>query len=209
MRDNMIKICGITSESDALGAIAQGSNAIGFVFAPSPRQMSADRVSEIVRRLPRDVLSVGVFRNAELHDIERAVKESKISAVQLHGHESVSDVARVKTIVPTVIKAIVCETELMQEFDESEADFLLVDGENPGSGEIHDFEPLERVTLLTPTIAAGGLTPLTVSAVIRRYRVSGVDVSSGVESAPGVKDPVLVAQFVQAARDGFGQQLRS
>lgn len=209
MRESLIKICGVTSEPDALGAVAQGSNAIGFVFAPSSRQVTTDRVADIVRHLPNDVMAVGVFRNADLFDVERLTRESGISAVQLHGHESVEDVARVKSFVPIVIKALVCDTELLREFDESEADFLLVDGENPGSGEIHDFDVLSQMTLLTPVIAAGGLTPLTVGGVIRRYPVAGVDVSSGVESLPGVKDPVLVAQFVRAARDAFGQQLPS
>ena len=209
MLDRVIKICGVTSEADALGAVAQGSNAIGFVFAASPRNIDAHRVADIVRHLPREVLTVGVFRNAEMSEIERIVQVSSVSAVQLHGHETADDVARVKSLVPIVIKALVCEDDLLLEFDESEADFLLVDGENPGSGEMHDFSALERVTLLTPTIAAGGLTPLTVADVIRRYPVAGVDVASGVESAPGVKDPVLVAQFVRAARDSFGQQLRS
>lgn len=207
--ERVIKICGITRESDALGAVAQGANALGFVFAPSSRSVDVEAVHDIVKRVPDDVLTVGVFRNAEIEEIVEIVRWAQLNAVQLHGHESADDVSLLKGFVDTVIKAVVCDTKLLEEFDESEADFLLVDGENPGSGEPHDFEPLRRVTLLTPVIAAGGLSPLTVSSVVRNYPVSGVDVSSGVEVAPGIKDPVLVAQFVQAARDGFSQQLPS
>lgn len=207
--DQIIKICGITRESDALGAVAQGANALGFIFAPSTRKVDAEAVRDIVRRVPKDVLTVGVFRNTGVDEIVRSVKRANLNAVQLHGHESAEDVAALKEDVEIVIKAVVCDASLLLEFDESPADFLLVDGENPGSGETHDFEPLRRVTLLTPVIAAGGLTPLTVSNIVRHYPVSGVDVSTGVEMAPGIKDPVLVAQFVQAARDGFAQQLPS
>jgi len=207
--ERVIKICGITRESDALGAVAQGANALGFVFAPSSRSVDVETVHDIVKRVPDDVLTVGVFRNAEIEEIVEIVRRARLNAVQLHGHESAGDVSLLKGFVDTVIKAVVCDAQLLEEFDESEADFLLVDGENPGSGEPHDFEPLRRVTLLTPVIAAGGLSPLTVSSVVRNYPVNGVDVSSGVEVAPGIKDPVLVAQFVQAARDGFSQQLPS
>jgi phosphoribosylanthranilate isomerase len=207
--NRIIKICGITREADALGAVAQGANALGFIFAPSTRKVDVETVHDIVKRVPKDILTVGVFRNANIDEIVEVVKTAQLSAVQLHGHESVADVSRIKGYVDTVIKAVVCDTQLLTEFDESDADFLLVDGENPGSGEPHDFEPLRRVTLLTPVIAAGGLTPLTVGSVVRNYPVSGVDVSTGVESSPGLKDPVLVAQFVQAARDGFSQQLPS
>ena len=207
--NQVIKICGITRESDALGAVAQGANALGFIFAPSPRNIDVETARDIIKRVPSDVLSVGVFRNAEIDEIVEIVRRANLTAVQLHGRESADDVSLLKAYVNTVIKAVVCDTELLSEFDESEADFLLVDGENPGSGEPHDFEPLRRVTLLTPVIAAGGLTPLTVSSVVRNYPISGVDVSTGVEIAPGIKDPVLVAQFVQAARDGFSQQLPS
>lgn len=205
--DRIIKICGITRESDALGAVAQGANALGFIFAPSTRKVDAEAVRDIARRIPKDILTVGVFRNTDIDEIVKIVRRANLNAVQLHGHESVEDVSALKEHVGTVIKAVVCDTSLLAEFDESDADFLLVDGENPGSGETHDFEPLRRVTLLTPVIAAGGLTPLTVSNVVRNYPVVGVDVSTGVEAAPGIKDPVLVAQFVQAARDGFAQQL--
>lgn len=207
--DRIIKICGITREADALGAVAQGANALGFLFAPSTRRVESDAVRDIVRRLPKDVLKVGVFRNTDNDEIVRTVRRAGLNAVQLHGHESVDDVAFVKDHVDIVIKAVVCNESLLVEFDESEADFLLVDGENPGSGETHDFGSLQRVTLLTPVIAAGGLTPLTVGNVVRQYPVSGVDVSTGVEAAPGIKDPVLMAQFIQAARDGFAQQLPS
>lgn len=207
--DRVIKICGITRESDALGAVSQGATALGFIFTSSPRRVEVEVARDIIKRVPKQTMTVGVFRNSDIAEVQEIVERTGVSAVQLHGHEDVDFISEVKMLVPVVIKAIVCDSQLLKEFDESEADFLLVDGENPGSGETHDFSPLKELMLLTPVIAAGGLTPLTVHGIARDFPVSGVDVATGVESSPGVKDPVLVAQFIRAARDGFSQQLPS
>ncbi|MDE0492302.1 MAG: phosphoribosylanthranilate isomerase, partial [Acidimicrobiaceae bacterium] len=83
-----VKICGTTNEDDALLAVAMGADAVGFIFAPSPRQMSLDRVRDIVRRLPSDVLSVGVFRNEMASRVVKMTSDARLGAAQLHGHES-------------------------------------------------------------------------------------------------------------------------
>ncbi|MBJ7292494.1 MAG: phosphoribosylanthranilate isomerase, partial [Ilumatobacteraceae bacterium] len=88
-----IKICGITNEDDALLAVALGADAVGFVFAPSPRQMAAQKVFDITRRLPPEILTVGVFRDEHPSRVVEIVQRSGVKAAQLHGHESPEDVA--------------------------------------------------------------------------------------------------------------------
>jgi phosphoribosylanthranilate isomerase len=129
--------------------------------------------------------------------------------VQLHGLESADEVAFLRDFIPTVIKALPAESPDLKSFDHSHADFLLLDGENPGSGENHEWGPLGRTHLRTPVIAAGGLTPLNVGQVARTLPVRGVDVSTGVEAGAGRKSPELVADFIRAARHGYANRLPS
>jgi phosphoribosylanthranilate isomerase len=205
----IIKICGITTEADALMCVSQGANALGFVFAPSIRQMVPGEARDIVKRLPEDVTAVGVFRNEDKVRVIEIAEEVGLSAVQLHGLESVEEVAFLRDFIPTVIRALPAESPELPLFDRSHADFLLLDGENPGSGEAHEWGLVGRQHLRTPIIAAGGLTPFNVAQVARTLPVRGVDVSTGVEAGPGRKDPELVADFIRAARMGRAQRLPS
>jgi len=205
----IIKMCGITTEADALMCVSQGANALGFVFAPSIRQMVPGEARDIVKRLPEDVTAVGVFRNEDKIRVIEIAEEVGLSAVQLHGLESVEEVAFLRDFIPTVIKALPAESPDLGIFDRSHADLLLLDGENPGSGESHDWGPLGRKHLRTPIVAAGGLTPFNVAEVARTLPVRGVDVSTGVEASAGRKDPELVADFIRAARQGYSQRLPS
>ena len=207
--DFIVKICGITSEADALMSVSQGATAIGFVFAPSPRRITAEDARDIVRRLPPGYPAVGVFRTEERDRVIEIAAEVGLAAVQLHGYESVEDVAYIRDFVPTVIKALASESSEITDFDRSHADYLLLDGENPGSGELHEWGPLGRHHLRTPILAAGGLTPYNVGEIARTLPVAGVDVSTGVEESPGRKDPVLVASFIRAARQGRAERLAS
>jgi phosphoribosylanthranilate isomerase len=207
--DFIVKICGITTEADALMCVSQGANAIGFVFAPSIRQMVPGEARDIVKRLPEDVTAVGVFRNEDKIRVIEIAEEVGLTAVQLHGLESADEVAFLRDFIPTVIKALPAESPSLREFDRSHADFLLLDGENPGSGETHEWGPLGRTHMRTPVIAAGGLTPFNVGHVARTLPVRGVDVSTGVEAGPGRKDPELVSDFIRAARQGYVQRLPS
>jgi len=205
----IIKICGITTEADALMCVSQGANAIGFVFAPSIRQMVPAEARDIVKRLPEEVTAVGVFRNEDKIRVIEIAEEVGLTAVQLHGLESAEEVAFLRDFIPTVIKALPAESPDLKSFDHSHADFLLLDGENPGSGENHEWGPLGRTHLRTPVIAAGGLTPLNVGEVARMLPVRGVDVSTGVEAGAGRKSPELVADFIRAARHGHANRLPS
>ncbi len=195
-----VKICGITSEEDALLAVAVGADAVGFVFAPSKRQVAPTRVADIVKRLPREVMTVGVFRDETPTRIRQIINQTGLQAVQLHGHESPDVVAEVKNDVRTVFKAVVAGTPDFEHADRFGADAILVDAATPGSGQVFDWRLAEGAPSGVPLIMAGGLNPDNVGDAIDKVRPWGVDVSSGVERSAGVKDPNLVRLFVANAR---------
>jgi len=196
-----VKICGITNEEDALLAVAVGADAIGFVFAPSERKVPVARVADIVRRLPPDVLTVGVFKNELPERIITIVNETGLMAAQLHGVESATHVQMVKKEVRTVFKAVTAGSDAFHSADEFKADAILVDSESPGAGEVFDWQMAENAPPGVPLILAGGLTPENVAQGIRKIKPWGVDVSTGVERSPGLKDPILVRSFVQTAKE--------
>ena len=180
-----VKICGITSEEDALLAVAMGADAVGFVFAPSPRQVAAGLVRDIVRRLPPEVLTVGVFRDESAQRVVDIVNGTGLRAAQLHGLETAEQTAWVRKRVPFVIKAFAAGDPALERADDFGADAILVDSHAPGSGEVFDWSLAEGAPLNRRVILAGGLTPENVAEAIEAVRPWGVDVSTGVESSPG------------------------
>ena len=199
-----IKICGVTNEEDALLAVAVGADAVGFVFAPSSRKIAATRVAEIVRRLPPDILTVGVFKNELPERVISIVNNTGLMAAQLHGFESPDQVQKVKSEVRTVFKAVVAGSQAFQDAASFGADAVLVDSPEPGSGEVFDWQMAENAPQGVPLILAGGLTPGNVVGAIGKVQPWGVDVSSGLERSPGIKDPILVRSFVEAVRSTEG-----
>lgn len=195
-----VKICGITSEEDALLATALGADAVGFVFAPSARQIQPIQAYDIVRRLPPDILTVGVFRDHAPQRVVDIVQQVGLKAAQLHGHESVDDTQYVRSRVALVIKAFPAGAPALDEVARYPADAVLIDSATPGSGQVFDWALAEGAPLGRRVILAGGLTPENVGAAIARVRPWGVDVSTGVESAPGKKDARKVRAFIEAAR---------
>ncbi len=195
-----VKICGITSEADALLAVGMGAAAVGFVFAPSPRQMRPDDVKDIVGRLPRETVTVGVFRDESPQRVVEIANHARLHAVQLHGMESVEDTQWIRQRVGCTIKAFPAGHRNIDRFEEYGAQFLLVDGANPGSGELFDWRLAEGVDDPGRLIVSGGLRPENVGQAIAHLHPWGVDVSTGVESAPGVKDPIKLRDFVAAVR---------
>jgi len=195
-----VKICGITSEADALFAVAMGADALGFVFATSPRQVSVAAVTDIVKRLPPDVVTIGVFRNEHPRRVVEIVQASRLHGAQLHGAESGQMVAEVASDVRLVIKAVVAGSPDAQRAGEFGADAVLVDGRNPGSGEPYDRSLLQEFPRGVRMILSGGLDPANVTDAIHEVRPWGVDVSTGVEAAPGVKDALKVRTFITNAR---------
>lgn len=195
-----VKICGITNEDDALLAVALGADAIGFIFAPSVRQIAVQKVYDITRRLPPEILTVGVFRDEHPLRVIELVQSSGVRAAQLHGHESPSDVATVSQHVRTVIKAVTAGTNDATRADEFGTKMILVDAPAPGSGQVFDWKLAGEIPEGLQVILAGGLTPENVAAGISAVRPWGVDVSSGVEAGPGRKDPLLLKRFIESAR---------
>jgi phosphoribosylanthranilate isomerase len=195
-----IKICGITSEEDALLAVAMGADALGFVFAPSSRQMTIPKVYDITRRLPPEVLTVGVFRDESPARVIDTVFRAGLKAAQLHGRETPEQVLEVKTAIRRVIKAFNANSSAAQQADRYNTDLILVEGSTPGSGDVFDWSLMENVPRGPQIILAGGLNPENVAHAIEVVRPWGVDVSTGVERSPGKKDAVKVRQFIKEAR---------
>ena len=196
-----VKICGITNEQDALLAVALGADALGFVFAPSPRQISPALAREIVKRLPPETVTVGVFRNETPSRVIEIVNESRLQGAQLHGHETPAMTAEVATDVRFVIKAVVAGSQDAANANNFASDAILVDGLHPGSGTAYDWELLQDIPTDIRLMLSGGLTPENVAAGIAQVRPWGVDVSSGVEKAPGLKDAVKMRHLITNARD--------
>ena len=198
-----VKICGITSEDDALLAVAMGADALGFVFAPSKRQVTVSAASDIVKRLPNDVLTVGVFRDETPERVVETVHRVGLRGAQLHGHEAPEETWWIGERVPFVVKAFVAGNRGVSDAAGYRASAILLDAPSPGSGTVFDWRLADGVSDKNRLIVAGGLDPTNVAAAIEATRPWGVDVSGGVESSPGRKDPRKVRMFVANARAAF------
>ncbi len=195
-----VKVCGTTSEDDALLAVAMGADAVGFIFAPSPRQVAPVRVRDIVRRLPPEIITVGVFRDEHPQRVVEVVHQCGLRAAQLHGRETADDTAYVASRVPLVIKAFAAGDPALPRAADFGAGAILVDSPNPGSGQVFDWSLTGEAPTGVRLILAGGLGPDNVATAIARVQPWGVDAVSGLESRPGKKDPRLVRAFVAAAK---------
>ena len=200
-----IKVCGITRLADAIHAVEQGATALGFVLWPkSPRAISVDRAAEIIAELPAHVMAVGVFVNEPLDDLRAAAARAHLTAVQLHGDEPP---VYADALEWPVIRAV-SVTDIDRASEAWSADTaLLVDNIDPvrrgGTGDAIDWSRAADVAKTRRVVLAGGLTPDNVGSAIRAVHPFGVDVSSGVETAPGVKDSAKVTQFISNARLAF------
>ena len=202
----LVKICGITSEADALLAVGLGADAVGFIFAPSPRQVAPQAVRRIIERVPPEILTVGVFRNEARTRVVDIVNGIGLRAAQLHGDESAEDSAWVAARVSVTIKAFPAGHPRIARFDDYGADAVLVDAVSPGSGEVFDWRLAEGVVDPARLIVSGGLRPDNVADAIAHLHPFGVDVSSGVEAEPGRKDPGKMRAFIAAARAASGER---
>ncbi|HCB34024.1 MAG TPA: N-(5'-phosphoribosyl)anthranilate isomerase [Acidimicrobiaceae bacterium] len=196
-----VKVCGVTTEEDALLAVAMGADAVGFNFvAASPRRTLPGTVRDIVRRLPGGVFRVGVFQNEHPKRVVEIMDEAQLNTAQLHGNESPEECTWVSERVQRLFKAFRPGDPGLENLAAYRAAAILVDGAEPGSGKVFDWTRLDGVSRGLPLIVAGGLTPANVGDAIRTLRPFGVDVASGVEASPGVKDPTKVREFVANAR---------
>jgi len=203
-----VKVCGITSAEDARAAVAAGADAVGFVFWPrSPRAVDPDKARMIAGSLPPFVLRVGVFVDAPAEHMRAIADEVGLDMVQLHGNEPPE---AVRVAPRRAVKAVRVGPGFRPEdalrYDGTAAALLLdtrVDGDDTpgGTGRTFDWSLVRPVREGTSfLVLAGGLTPDNVADAIAAVRPDAVDVSSGVESAPGRKDPAKVRAFVEAVR---------
>lgn len=198
-----IKICGLRTEADVLAAIDAGADAVGFVFVPSsPRYIDPDRAADLVCMLPPFVDAVGLFADQKAAEICELAGEACVEMVQLHGREDRQCVEMVRDEF-AVIKGIRFSAENVQKWAGADSiEILLVDGSDGGQGETLDWAALaaQRDSIKLPLMLAGGLTADNVAEAIATVRPYAVDVSSGVENRPGVKDAGLIRQFCAAVR---------
>lgn len=199
-----VKICGITNLGDALAAVEAGADALGFVFyAPSKRYVTPEQAGEIIRKLPPFVTTVGLFVNADVDFVETVLATAQLDLLQFHGDESNADCVRFGR---PFIKALRVkpDLDLMQAFSAyPDARGILLDAYRPGvpggTGEVFDWDliPDEIAGAIT---LAGGLDATNVARAVAAVGPYAVDVSGGVEAAPGQKDGAKVSAFVEAAK---------
>ena len=199
-----VKICGITDLRDAAHAVECGADAIGFIFAKSPRRISVKTAGKICRAVGPWVATVGVFVNENADTILRIVSECRLSAVQLHGDEPASFIHRLSGC--KVIKTFrVSEKADLRNAAAYRVDAYLFDTKVSriygGSGTSFDWRILRSETVPRPIILSGGLNPQNVKSAVRMLKPYGVDVSSGVEKSPGHKDLKLMRKFIQNAKN--------
>ncbi|HEU0290740.1 MAG TPA: phosphoribosylanthranilate isomerase [Burkholderiales bacterium] len=200
-----VKICGITRPEDALAAARAGAHAIGLVFyAKSPRHVTPARAAEIIRVLPPFVTTVGLFVDATAEGVRAALAEAPVGLLQFHGDETPEFCRQFRRpyVKAVRVKAGVDLLQYAQDYHDAKALLLdaYVEGLHGGSGAAFDWSLIPR-GLPLPVILSGGLTPENVADAVRRVRPSAVDVSSGVESAKGIKDAQKIAAFIKGVRN--------
>jgi phosphoribosylanthranilate isomerase len=196
-----IKVCGITNTQDALDAVALGADALGFLLAESPRKISAKSVREIVKQLPANILTIGVFRDQDSRYVIDTVREAGLIGAQLHGQETSAQVAEVMAEVNWVAKSVIAGSAEASSASNYGTEIILVDSANPGTGTSYDLDLIQQIPTSIRLILSGGLTVMNVSESIRAVSPWGVDVSSGVEASPGIKDKIKMREFITNARE--------
>lgn len=198
-----VKICGITNEEDALLAVAMGADAVGFNFAPgSSRQIAVNQARDIARRLPPEVMTVGIFRDEASQRVVEMVNAAGLHGVQLHGHETPAEGKWIRQRVQFLIQVFSAGDRMLERVDDyTAADAIMIDGATPGSGQVFDWVLAEGLPLTRRVILAGGLTPDNVGDAVAQVRPWGVDVATGVEREPGRKDASKVMRFINEAKD--------
>ena len=205
MTTPLLKICGITRLVDALHAVQQGATALGFVFwADSPRAIAPADAKGIIAALPAKVMSVGVFVNESPEKLREVLRVTGIKAVQLHGDETLAAYEFIECpLLKSATLGGLVETARAWPAETT----LLLDAadrvKRGGTGTVVDWAKAAVAARNHKVVLAGGLTPLNVEEAIRTVRPIGVDVASGVEASPGVKDFAKVSAFLTNARRAF------
>jgi phosphoribosylanthranilate isomerase len=202
-----IKICGITQPHQGSAIATLGATTLGFICVPaSPRYVSPQQIELIVEQIPENIERIGVFVNATLEEICQIVADCGLTGVQLHGDESPEFCDQLRSFLPNIeiIKALrVKNAQALAQADiyANWVDTLLLDAYDPqqlgGTGKTLDWENLRQFQPKCPWFLAGGLTPDNVIEALNKVQPNGIDLSSGVERAPGDKDLIKVAQLFE------------
>lgn len=211
-RPVQVKICGLTEDEGLDAAVDNGADFLGLVFFPrSPRFISPAEAGELFQYLPEELKVVGLFVDPAFEDIERVLNSVRLDMIQLHGAETAERIEEIRLefghpVMKAVPVATAADLDAARDLAEV-ADWLLFDARPPkdadrpgGNAAAFDWTLLAGRHWPCPWMLAGGLTPDNVAEAIRVSGARAVDVSSGVESAPGVKDPDKVARFIKAAK---------
>lgn len=201
-----VKICGLTRSQDVGISVAAGADALGFVFAPrSKRVLAPGRAAQLVAEVPAFVSRVGLFMNQDLQAVTAILEQVPLSLLQFHGSE---EAAFCRQFGLPYIKAVSMESEdsvRLAVAEYKDAAGLLLDshpvGGTGGTGEVFDWSLVPECSM--PLVLAGGLTPANVRQAIQQVRPWAVDVSSGVESSPGIKSEQLIRKFMDEAKRDY------
>ncbi|MEJ7842129.1 MAG: phosphoribosylanthranilate isomerase [Rubrobacter sp.] len=201
----MVKVCGMTNVADVRAAAEAGADAVGFIFAESPRRVGAEEARRISIALPENVLKVGVFVNAPPEEVLRTAAEAGLDMAQLHGDETPEVVAAIRAGGLPVMKALrVRNADDLAGVERFEADLLLLDAYSEeargGTGRRFDWGLAKSLKGRGNIVVSGGLAPENVRAAVDFFEPYGVDASSSLEDAPGKKNEESVRRFIVAAK---------
>ncbi|MFW2404614.1 MAG: phosphoribosylanthranilate isomerase [Gammaproteobacteria bacterium] len=192
-----VKICGLTTETDVAAAVEAGADAVGFVFAESPRRVTVERAVALTRNLPASIVRVAVMRHPTPADWQEVASGFSPDWLQT----DVADFARIDCGAGVTRMPVYRDAPGVDRDQIAGEQQVLFEAANSGAGERADWDRAARLAKTTRLMLAGGLDPNNVAAAIRQVRPWGVDVSSGVEKRRGVKDPNRIAAFVNAVRE--------
>lgn len=206
------KICGLTDAAAVDAAVQHGADMLGFVFyPPSPRNITAEQAEELLHEVPSGIDRVGLFVDPETDFLDRILAKARLDLLQLHGDETPERCRAISIYFGLpIIKAIKVSTradlKAAKEYEDA-VDWLMFDARPPqdgalpgGNGQPFDWTLLKGAEFKRPWLLAGGLTPDNLAQAVQQSGARAVDVSSGVESAPGRKDPAKIRAFLDAAR---------
>lgn len=206
------KICGLTDAGAVETAVEHGADMLGFVFyPPSPRNITAAQAEELLRDVPSGIDRVGLFVDPETDFLDQILAKARLDLLQLHGDETPERCRAISVYFGLpIIKAIKVSTKadlnIAKDYEDA-VDWLMFDARPPvdgalpgGNGRAFDWTILKGVEFKRPWLLAGGLTPENLAEAVNQSGATAVDVSSGVESAPGRKDPAKIRAFLDAAR---------
>lgn len=200
-----IKICGITNFKDAKTAVDAGADAIGFIFAKSPRKVSPEKAAGIIKKIRRPVSRVGVFLDAPVKEVKKIAGQCKIDTLQFHGNESPRYCSYFRNTYKVIKTFRIKGKKDLKKLRRYKVDGYLLDtfvkGTAGGTGKVFDWKLAKSAKKIAgPIILSGGLNPENAGMAVKLVRPYAVDVASGVEARPGKKDKRLIKEFLKAVR---------